>query len=283
MASALFKGDFNGTRRSTIGRVNLYVQGNFHQDSSVESGNYWTSLNDFPNPAPSKFFMNAEGILGTHIEATDAVMQYVYDPSVPEDAAPMLGGNNLPLPNSGIDICGPAEQQTRTNRSDVITFDSEPLSEDTAIAGDLSAQLYVSSSAKDTDFFVTVEDLDPITQKSILVRYGMARMRWRDNDVTSVVMEADEVYQIDIDLWASAYIFPKGHSVRVSVSSAAYPYYSLNSNSGEGLYAADDEPVAATNSVHMSAQYPSSVSLPVVSLSDIPENPDFAPTLSLLV
>jgi len=285
IASELFKGDFSGRMRSKIGRVNFYVQGNFHEDSSVKSGNYWTSLSDFPSPQLTQFFLNANNALGKQLQSEDAVEQYVYDPSAEDGATPMLGGNNLPLPTSGIDICGPAQQNARTNRSDVVTFDSSPLSADMPIVGYLSAQLFVSSSAKDTDFFVTVEDLDPNSGVSILVRYGMARMRWRDSsdEYSSHTLEADQVYPIEIDLWATAYIFPEGHSVRVSVSSAAYPYYSLNPNTGNGLYAADDEPIAATNSIYMSKAHPSSVSLPVVSLSDIPENPDFGPVLLPLV
>jgi len=115
----------------------------------------------------------------------------------------------------------------------------------------------------------------------MLVRYGMARMRWRCSDeVTCPAMEAGEVYPIEINLWASAYIVPKGHSVRVSISSAAYPYYNANPNNGAALYS-DVDPVAATNSIYISSEYPSSVSLPMVSLSDIPENPNFSPVVPL--
>merc|ERR1719159_1913717 len=94
----------------------------------------------------------------------------------------MIGGNNLPGFGKIAD-CGTADQMPKANRSDILIFDSEPLSADTPIAGDLSAQLFVGSSAKDTDFFVTVEDLGPNKQKSMLVRYGMTRMRWRDGDI----------------------------------------------------------------------------------------------------
>lgn len=282
-ASELFKSDFSGAMRSRIGRVNLFVQQSFHGDGNLSSGNYWTSLEDFPNPEPTQFFLGADGVLGNQPPIEAAVQQYVYDPSAEDGGTPMLGGNNLPG-ISGINVCGPAEQQTKANRTDILIFTSEPLSAEMPIVGKLSAKLYVSSSAKDTDFFVTVEDFAPDTQKSILVRYGMIRMRWRDSDLTtSPPLEADQVYPVEIDLWASAYIFPTGHSVRVSVSSAAYPYYSLTSNTGNGLYAADDVPIAATNAVHFSTDYPSSVSLPVVPASAIPENPDFDPVVASLI
>merc|ERR1719393_596769 len=151
----------------------------------------------------------------------------------------------------------------KASRTDILIFDSEPLSEDMPIAGELFATLYVSSSAKDTDFFVTVEDLGASKEKSMLVRYGMARMRWRCGDeVPCSDLEEGEVYLVDISLWASAYVFPKGHSVRVTVSSAAYPYYSANPNTGNPLFTAGDQPVAATNVVHISPEHPSRVLLP---------------------
>merc|ERR1712070_955638 len=126
---------------------------------------------------------------------------YVYDPSAEDGATPMFGGNNLPGIGK-VKVCGSADQMPRANRSDVVIFDSAPLSAEMPIVGELSAELFVSSSAKDTDFFVTVEDLEPKKQKSMLVRYGMARMRWRDGDVTmSPPLQADKVYRVSIDLW----------------------------------------------------------------------------------
>jgi len=276
-ASEIFKGDFTGKMRSKIGRVNLFVMGSFHDPLGLSAtGNYWTSLDDFPTPEPTKFFLGATGSLESKPPTESAMLQYVYDPSTDAGKTPMLGGNNLPGMGH-VPGCGTRDQISKANRTDILIFDSEPLSEDTPIAGDLSAQLFVGSSAKDTDFFVSVEDLAPDKQKSMLVRYGMARMRWACGDeVICPVLEAGEVYPIKVDLWSSAYIFPKGHSVRVTVSSAAYPYYNANPNTGDALYSGVD-PVAATNEIHISSEYPSSVSLPVVAASDIPQNKNWGP------
>lgn len=277
-ASEIFAGNFSGKVRSNIGRVNLFVMGSFHGVSGA-SGNYWTSLDDFPDPEPAEFYLGAEGSLDLEPPTVSSTKQYVYDPSAEDGATPMLGGNNLPGIGN-ISVCGTADQISKANRTDILIFDSEPLSEEMAIAGELSAQLFVGSSAKDTDFVVTVEDLAPDKTSSMLVRYGAARMRWNCGDeFTCSALEADRVYPIEINLWATAYIFPKGHSVRVTVSSAAYPYYSLNPNTGNALFAPDDQPVAATNSIHISPSYPSRVSLPKVSASDIPENPNFHPVI----
>jgi len=267
---------------SKIGRVNLSVMGTFHEPLGGSApGNYWTSLDDFPTPEPTKFFFGPKGTLESAPPTESAMLHYVYDPSTEAGKTPMLGGNNLPDVGK-VPGCGTADQMPKASRSDILIFDSEPLSEDTAIAGDLSAQLFVGSSAKDTDFFVTVEDLAPtgLARKSFLVRYGMARMRWRcgSDEQTCPALEAGEVYPLEINLWASAYIFPKGHSIRVTVSSAAYPYYNANPNTGNGLYS-DNQVVAATNEIHIAPDYPSSVSLPVVSTSDIPQNKNWGPVI----
>jgi putative CocE/NonD family hydrolase len=280
VAAELFAGKLDGPVRSKLGRVNLFVMGSFHLDGVVSAGNYWTSLDDFPNPEPTTYFLKSGGGLSKLPPLETAALDYVYDPSADGGATPMLGGNNLPG-FGDIAACGTADQISKANRSDVLVFDSPLLLKDTAIAGQLSATLHVSSTAKDTDFFVSVEDLGPLKEQSMLVRYGAIRMRWRDGqeDVASPAMEAGKVYKVTLDLWSTAYVFPKGHHIRVTVSSAAYPYYSLNLNSGNAPFAPDDVAISATNTIHLSPLHPSSVSLPVLPLEDLPKNAAFVPSI----
>jgi len=197
----------------------------------------------------------------------------------------MLGGNNLPLVGK-ITNCGSTDLTQRDSRNDVLIFDSDAFTENTAVVGKITAKLFVSSSAKDTDFVVTVADLGK--KKSMLVRYGAVRMRWR-NGGTGNYMKPNAplmngtVYEIDIDLFETAYVFAKGHRVRVSISSAAYPYYDANPNTGspesQGVPPSKFQPISATNAIHMGPQYPSRISLPVVKISDVPRNYKFGPTI----
>merc|ERR1712054_252834 len=102
-------------------------------------------------------------------------------------------------------------------------------------------------------------------------------------------MEAGEVYEIDVDLLHTAYIFPKGHSVRVTISSAAYPYHDANPNTGDLVNKSfashewvddlqrPDVAVAAKNTVCLGPLSPSAILLPVVKAEDIPRNPRFGP------
>merc|ERR1712023_24842 len=110
----------------------------------------------------------------------------------------------------------------------------------------------------------------------MLVRYGMLRMRWRESEVTrSEPLSSGQVYEVTVNLGYTGYIFPKGHKLRVSVSSAAAPYYVPTSNTGRNDMIEQGEPVVAENSVHFSSEHPSSIILPVVSADAIPENPHF--------
>jgi len=238
-------------------------------------GNYWTSLEEFPvSKSPMSYFLHDDGSLaGSPQTGTFGTVSYKYYPSNP---TPMLGANNLPLGDLKLPIplppktvgCGTYDQGLRESRSDVVTWDTEALTNDMPIVGRIAAKLSVSSDAKDTDFVITISDVSP-DGKSMMLTHGALRMRWRDGDETkSAEMTEGSVYSIDVVTDTTAYIFPKGHRVRISVASAAFPYYEANSNTGNFH---DTTHVVANNAVHAS----SSVTFPVVDMSDIPENPHF--------
>jgi len=271
LASEFFAGNVSGHVRHLVGRVNLFVMGAFDRIPGTVPGNYWTSLDDFPNPRPTPFYICAGGLLGPAMPTASGEEGFTYDPAHP---TPMIGGNNLPdLPGpAGLRKCGSADQAARENRSDVVNFDTAPLADHVAIAGLVSAKLFVSSTAPDTDFVVTLTDVTPRGQ-SMLVRLGVQRMRWRSSEtVKNVPMQPDQVYAIDVQLGAVAYIFPRGHRVRMTVASAGAPYFNPTSNTGENDEIVNATPIIAQNTVHYGQQYASQLLLPVVSREQIPAN-----------
>jgi predicted acyl esterase len=58
--------------------------------------------------------------------------------------------------------------------------------------------------------------------------------------------------------------FGKGHRIRVEVSSAYYPYYLRNLNTGADNVALETETVVARQKVYHDGEHPSHVVLPVV-------------------
>lgn len=270
LTTEMFSGSSHGPVRSRLGRVNLYIMGGF---DGPTAGNYWTSLDEFPvSQSPVTYFLHDDGSLANSPQDSFETVTYQYDPS---DPTPMLGANNLPGIGS-TPGCGTHDQSERESRSDVVSWDTEALADDMPIVGSIVAKLSVSSDAKDTDFVVTITDVSP-DGKSMLLTHGAVRMRWRDGDETeSSEMTEGNVYSIDVVTDITAYIFPKGHRVRITVASAAAPYFEPNSNTG---IFGDTSSVVASNSVHGS----SSVMFPVVDISEIPENPNFLSSSLVLV
>lgn len=104
----------------------------------------------------------------------------------------------------------------------------------------------------------------------------MQRLRWRESELRqSAPLITDHVYEVEIRLDSTAYIFPKGHKIRFTVSSAAAPYYNPTSNTGENDMVKTVEPVVAKNTLYFGPQRPSRVTLPVVGAEAIPKNAHF--------
>jgi hypothetical protein len=73
-----------------------------------------------------------------------------------------------------------------------------------------------------------------------------------------------------------SYVFSAGHHIRVAVSSSNYPRFEVNPNTGASLVPNRDNKgpfMVATNTLHVSADHPSSITLPIVPYSDLPVHP----------
>jgi putative CocE/NonD family hydrolase len=122
--------------------------------------------------------------------------------------------------------------------------------------------LYVSSSAKDTDFTAKLIDVYP-DGRAFNVQEGALRMRYREGFSKNVWMKEGEVYEARLNLHATANYFGPGHRIRLEVSSSNFPRWDRNLNTGGNNFDETDW-VIAKNSVHHSARYPSHLLLPVI-------------------
>ena len=89
-------------------------------DAPSGVGNYWTSLDAWPTPLKTRFFLHSGGGLN-QTEPTETASgsssTYLYDPERP---TPTIGGNNLMI------SCGPRDQTKTEKRDDVLIFTSVP-------------------------------------------------------------------------------------------------------------------------------------------------------------
>ena len=147
-------------------------------------------------------------------------------------------------------------------RKDILVYQTDPLEEPVTIAGPVSAELFASTSAVDTDWFVTLIDVDEKGENFSLVR-GTIRSRFRNSTQKPELLEKDKIYKYTIDLWHTGITFQKGHRIRIEVASAQFPLFSRNLNTGghnemETIYK------KANQKIYHSKDYPSHILLPVI-------------------
>lgn len=204
---------------------------------------------------------DGDGTLST-AGGSDAVSDsFVYDPA---DPVPTCGGATF-LPGLFIGAnAGPRDQRRNESRADVLCYTGEPLDRPLEVIGPVRVLLHVSSTAVDTDFTATLVDVHP-DGRAELVCDGIVRCRYRTSTARPEFMDPGTVYEIDIDLVATAYVFAAGHRLRLDVSSSNFPKFDRNPNAPIAVAEAGfADLVTATNTVWHDSARASRLVLPVV-------------------
>jgi predicted acyl esterase len=175
--------------------------------------------------------------------AAEGFDSYCYDPS---DPTPTVGGSIL----SSVYVPGSVDVAAVQKRPDVLTYTTETLTSDLDIVGPMTMLLFASSSAADTDFVVRLSDVFP-DGRAIQLQNGILRARYRGPEPE--LLRPGEIYELEIDLWATANRFKAGHRLRVDISSADFPRYTRNSNTA-GLW---PDPIVAKQNIYRGGRYPS--------------------------
>ena len=147
-------------------------------------------------------------------------------------------------------------------RRDALVFTSKPLTKPIEVTGQMSATLWATTDAKDTDWNVMLLDVFPDGHAE-RVQDGLARARFRRGFDRQSLLTPGSVEQYDIDLWFTSRVFEPGHRIRVAVSSALFPKYDRNLNTG-GNNERDTAFVVAHQRLAHDASHPSRIVLPVV-------------------
>jgi len=230
--------------------------------------NEYRQEDDWPPPQAqsTKYFLHSSGKansvrgdgslsnVGPKSEVADS---YVYNPSNP---VPTIGGP-LCCDQEHLEP-GPRDQRPVENRDDVLVYSLGPLPRDLEVTGPVSADLFVKSSAVDTDFTAKLVDVSPDGFAQDLTE-GILRMRYRASQEHSDLMNPGQIYEIALDLWATSNVFLRGHTLRLEISSSNFPRFDRNLNTGEEARTGRTF-VSATNTVLHDAQHPSALVLPVI-------------------
>jgi uncharacterized protein len=193
------------------------------------------------------------GILHGDAPGEEPPDAYAYDPADP--VAWTFGTNPWTF---GLNI---GDRRPIEARGDVLVYTSAPFTEPVEIVGDLRARLHVATDAVDTDFTVALVDVFPDGAAN-LIQDGILRMSLREPERGRQLLEPGRVYEVEIDLWATAYRLGPGHRLRVEVSSSEFDRYDRNLNTAE-LPGRGSDVVVAHQTVFHDAARPSHVLVPM--------------------
>lgn len=253
-------------------------------DGHLDHGGHWISATQWPLPEahPTAFYLHADGGLSTQRPVSqDAHLAYDFDPQNP---VPTIGG----ALTSGRPVFeGGAHDQREDDRffgcetpglplsarPDVLAFETEPLAEDVALVGPIEVELWVSSNAPDTDFTAKLVDVHPPsvdypTGFAMNLTDGIFRCRYRASWEEPKPINPGEIFRIVIEPFATANLFKAGHSIRLDISSSNFPKFDVNPNTGEAEGTGRTFNIAR-NTVHLSAERPSRIILPIVPPSSL--------------
>jgi len=254
----------------------------------LDHGGRWRHEHEWPlaRARNTPFYLHCGGELSRrHPEARFAATTYRFDPS---DPVPTIGGNISVgfefMPGGGFDQRGGAnllaagrttngswgarEPLPLAARPDVLTFQTEPLECDLETSGPITANLWISSSAPDTDFTVKLIDQYPPSPDycdgfALNLTDSIMRARFRNSFSKPEPLEPNAVYQLSFPLYPTSNVFKRGHRIRVDISSSNFPRFDVNPNTGGPLGEAGGIAVA-NNTIHHDADRPSHIVLPLI-------------------
>ncbi|WP_373415000.1 CocE/NonD family hydrolase [Ensifer aridi] len=244
-------------------RIQYYLMG----------ANCWKSADSWPLPETRfvPYYLssggnantsNGDGTLSTAM-ASGPADRYHYDPTDPTPSAESIRGRG-----DG----SAADQRDVDLRPDRLVYTTEPLRSGVEVTGPLRAVLYVSSSARDTDFIVMLSDVYP-DGRVFNLQKGVARARYREAYIAKArhledyrdpsLLTPGKIYRIEVNMEATGNWFGPGHRIRVQVASSCFPHYARNLNTG-GNNATETATAVAENTLYHDYHYPSHIILPIV-------------------
>ena len=231
------KGNHHNLRKKP---VKIYVMG-------IEE---WRELDTWPPAStPTPYYLHPHAELGrSPVGGEHFPSVYHFDPTNP---TPVSGGARF-SPDAGRE-----DQRAVESRPDVLTFTSSPLEHDLDVVGPVRATLYVRSSLPHADFIARLCD---VSTKGISTNLcdGIFRLAPGKGEP-----QPDGALKIEVDMWASANRFRKGHCIRLQIASAGYPRWALNPGTGES-HATATRFLPADQEIFHDETHPSMILLPIV-------------------
>ncbi|MGC1778696.1 MAG: CocE/NonD family hydrolase [Xanthobacteraceae bacterium] len=241
------KGKNNGFMESEP--VKLFVRG----------VNVWRAETQWPpeNTTPLAFYLR-EGPTGSVTSLNDGGLS-TDAPSA--DEAP----TSYTYPDwewvNGVAVIGPDGRVDPARR--VLTFTSAPLDADLEVIGPIVLKLFAASTAVDTQFIVKLTDQHPQSpasrEKAEQPAFTPVSKGWlKASHRAPKPLTPGEIYAFDIEVLPIAYVFKKGHRIRLELANGDSP-------ATDGVFSHPYHPsLMGTDTIHHDGAHASALILPVI-------------------
>ncbi|MCX6625768.1 MAG: CocE/NonD family hydrolase, partial [Acidobacteria bacterium] len=220
------------------------------QASGFSPGGAWQSSDTWPprGAVTRSLFLGPKNGLAPRAPLGTSADAYSYDPAHPFQ------------PRGGRTAACIVDQ--KYSREDLLTYQTEPLTEALDASGPVRARLFVTSDGPDTDFTARLIDVYP-DGYAMPVAEGRLRTSYRNGNQKLELLTPGEVYEVVVELGDTSNLFAPGHRLRLDVSSSAFPRFEPNPNTGERAWNSSRIRIAR-NAVWRGGSRASAVELTVV-------------------
>jgi len=238
--------------------------------------NEWIRHNSWtPKEAAVKnLYMQANGKLSFDTPARDksAFDEYISDPAkpVPYRPRPIEAGMGNAWRTWQVE-----DQRFVDHRPDVLTWSTEPLTDDITVSGKILANLFASTTGTDSDWIVKLIDVYPENYEpepemsgfQLMIAGDVFRGRYRSSFEKPEPIPANSVQKYQIGFPANDHTFKKGHRIMVQIQSTWFPVIDRNPQKfvPNIFLAKETDFQKATQRVFRSGSSASNIALPVVN------------------
>jgi uncharacterized protein len=128
------------------------------------------------------------------------------------------------------------DQRFVHNRPDVLSYETDVLTEDVVLAGDITARLFASTTGQDADWVVKLIDVYPdsvapdhaLGGYQLMVANEVFRGRFHRSFEKPEPLVPNRITPFTIDLHTQSYRFQRGHRIMVQVQSTWFPLIDRN-------------------------------------------------------
>ena len=227
---------------------NHFLKGNGDKNSGLPEAymfdtgaKKWDTFAQWPaaNASKQKLYLGADGKISFTAPSAAASVSYLSDPMKPvpytEDITTTMGFT----PHNYMS----EDQRFAGRRPDVLVFQTDVLTEDITLGGEIMSHLNIASTGTDADFFVKLIDVYPADEanhpympnKNItlsnywqMVRSEVMPARFRNSFEKPEALVAGQKTAVNFRLQDVLHTFKKGHRIMIQVQSTAFPLFARN-------------------------------------------------------